>query len=140
MLVNGCWANEPGDVGAEIQTILRLVNSERAKQGVRPLVLDEELLAGAKIRAEELTQLNSHTRPDGTSCFTVLKYHNAYQGENIAAGYNSPENAMDGWMHSPGHRANILNKEFTKLGVGYYYKEDSKYKYHWVQMFLGPDI
>lgn len=137
---NVCRANEQGAAGAEIHTILRLVNSERAKQGVSPLVLDAELMAGAKIRVKELTQLYSHTRPDGTPCFTVLEYHNAYKGENIAVGYDSPEKAMEGWMYSPGHRANILSKDFTKLGVGYYYKEDSGYKYHWVQMFLGPDI
>lgn len=140
VFANVCWAKEYGDVGSEAQTILKLVNSERTKQGVRPLVLDKELIVGAKVRAKELTQLYSHTRPDGTPCFTVLGYHNAYKGENIAAGYESPEAAMDGWMNSPGHRANILSKDFTKLGVGYYYKDDSEYKYHWVQMFLGPDI
>ena len=57
--------------------------------------------------------------------------------ENIAAGNATPEAVVDQWMHSPGHRANILNKDFKELGVGYYYKENSTYKHYWIQMFRG---
>lgn len=133
-----CFADQ--GTGAKIEEVLRLVNEEREKYGVPSLILDQELLEGANIRARELPDSYSHTRPDGTNCFTVLRYHNAYKGENIAAGYVYSKDAMDAWMNSPGHRANILSKDFTKLGIGYYYKENSGYKHFWVQMFLGPDI
>lgn len=58
-------------------------------------------------------------------------------GENIYSSPSSPETAMIGWMNSTGHRANILNSSFKKLGVGYSYDGDSQWKYHWVQMFGG---
>ena len=117
--------------------VLRLVNVERAKAGVLPLRLDSELTAGAMIRAEEISRHFSHTRPDGSSCYTVLRSLGRTAGENIAAGRATPEAVVDQWMHSPGHRANILNKRFTTLGVGYFYKENSEYKHYWAQMFRG---
>ena len=77
----------------------------------------------------------SHTRPDGRSCFTALtdlgiSYGGA--GENIAYGQSSPEEVMTAWMNSSGHRANILNSSFTKLGVGVYKSGNTIY---WVQLF-----
>ena len=117
--------------------VLRLVNVERAKAGALPLRLDGELTDGAKIRAEEISRHFSHTRPDGSSCYTVLRSLGRTAGENIAAGRATPEAVVDQWMHSPGHRANILNKRFTTLGVGYFYKENSEYKHYWAQMFRG---
>jgi len=74
-----------------------------------------------------------HTRPNGTSCFTALQeqgldYH--YAGENIAKGYSTPYAVVDAWMHSEGHRKNILNPDYTSLVVGI--KENG-----WVQMFVG---
>ena len=125
--------------GAEAfpEEVLQLVNKERAKVGARPLRLNDELLAGAKIRAEEITRHFAHERPDGKSCFTVLRNRNRTLGENIAAGSATPEDVVDQWMHSPGHRANILNKDFKELGVGYCYKEGSEYGHYWIQMFRG---
>ena len=78
-----------------------------------------------------------HTRPDGTSCFTVLdqngiNYFSA--GENIAMGYPTSESVVNGWMNSSGHKANILNSSFTHIGVGCY--EENGY-YYWVQLFIG---
>ena len=76
----------------------------------------------AQVRVKELSALFDHTRPDGTTCFTALddagiRYSTA--GENIAAGYSTPEQVVNGWMNSEGHRANILNASFTTIGVGY---------------------
>lgn len=116
--------------------VLRLVNEERAKVGARPLVLDKVLMDGCEIRARELTQNFSHTRPNGRAFRTALRTDNPYTGENIAAGQSTPEEVVDSWMHSPGHRANILNKRYSKLGVGYYYS-DSGYRHYWVQIFMG---
>ena len=56
-------------------------------------------------------------------------------GENIAAGYGNSSAVMNGWMNSPGHRSNILNAGFKRLGVGYVYIPNSEYGYYWVQIF-----
>ena len=129
-----------GDVAKQYaQNVLELVNKERSAQGLSPLTLDDSLCQAAQIRAGEITSKFSHTRPDGTTCFTVLKELGiSYRtvGENIAAGQSSPQSVMESWMNSPGHRENILTGSFTKLGVGYVKAEDG-YRYYWVQMFKG---
>lgn len=117
------------------QEILHLVNIERSKRGIRPLRLANDLMQSTAIRSKEITVYFSHTRPDGRNCFTVVNYMGNGLGENIAAGQNSPESVMNSWMNSPGHRANILNPEFTELGVGYNYDNNSEYKHYWVQIF-----
>lgn len=124
------------DVSKFPQQVLDLVNIERAKVGVAPLRLSAELQKGAAIRARELTQLFSHTRPNGKKCQTVIR--NGWNiGENIAAGNSTPEEVVEGWMNSPGHRANILDKRYGELGVGYYYDENGVggYMHYWVQLF-----
>ena len=117
--------------------VLNLVNAERAKVGASPLRLNQDLQDAAAIRAEEITRNFSHTRPDGSSCFTLLRNRNRTLGENIAAGSATPEAVVDQWMHSPGHRANILNKDFKELGVGYCRKDGTEYTHYWIQMFRG---
>lgn len=117
--------------------ILEEVNEEREDVGLEPLVLSQALTDAAAIRAQEISTNFSHTRPDGTSCFTAITKDYWSSGENIAAGQNSPDSVMDSWMNSEGHRANILNDAFTKLGAGYYYNVGTEWTYHWVQMFGG---
>ena len=119
------------------QEVLKLVNEERAKEGRTPLALDQKLCEAASVRAGEIVSQFSHTRPDGTSCFTILQQNNiSYRtcGENIAAGQITPAAVMDSWMHSEGHRANIMSSDFGKLGVGFV-KSSQGYQYYWVQMF-----
>ena len=121
------------------QQVLALVNEERRKVGVAPLTLSAELQSAAAIRAEEITQKFSHTRPDGTNFQTILPNSRYYiAGENIAAGNSTAAKVVQQWMNSPGHRANILRSEYTELGVGYVYKENSQYKHYWVQIFRRP--
>lgn len=118
------------------EQVVKLVNEERAKAGLSALTMDTNLTAAANVRAQEIKQLFSHTRPDGTSFSTVLKEHYvSYRGsgENIAWGQKSPEQVMTGWMNSDGHRANILNENFKNIGVGYY--QDENGRNHWVQLF-----
>ena len=115
--------------------LARLVNSERAKAGLKTLALDDKLCQAANVRAKEIAEYFSHTRPDGTTCFTVLddfsiQYWSA--GENIAIGYPNSASVMSGWMGSPGHKANILTSSFTKIGVGY-----DPVTRAWVQIFTG---
>lgn len=119
--------------------VLKLVNNERKKRGLSALELDEKLCRAADERAKETVSLFSHTRPDGTECFTVLKqYGISYRsaGENIAAGQRTAKDVVTSWMNSPGHRANILSSSYEKLGVGFV-KASSGYGYYWVQLFVG---
>jgi len=123
---------------AYAQEVVRLVNIERENAGLAPLTLDETLCAAAQVRAEEIDTEFSHTRPDGSSCFTVLKEMGiSYRacGENIAKGSPTPERVVQGWMNSAGHRANILNENFTTIGVGVH--EDAAGVMHWAQMFTA---
>ncbi len=128
----------PEEKAAEV---VRLVNVEREKAGLAPLDTFDALTESADTRAPELVTLFSHDRPDGTSCFTALDATGANKnaftsGENIAAGSSTPEGVMEQWMNSPGHKANILNEDFTHIGVGYV-KSDEGYRHYWVQMFVG---
>ena len=126
----------PTDVCAEV---VRLVNEERAKAGLSPLGVFNNLTAAAQLRAPELITTFEHNRPDGSECFTALSeagvsnYYTA--GENIAAGQRTPAEVVTSWMNSPGHRANILNPSFTHIGVGY--AQGGGYGHYWVQMFVG---
>ena len=101
------------------QEVLDLVNVERAKYGLTPLVMgDANLTAAAQKRAEEIATVNSHTRPDGSKCFTVLKEYGvtaAPTGENAAWGSVSPQEVVDAWMQSEGHRANILGFSLAQM-------------------------
>nr|WP_325219478.1 CAP domain-containing protein [uncultured Oscillibacter sp.] len=127
------------DLQSMRQGVLDLVNAARAQNGKAPLTLNDSLSDVAQLRADEIVQSFSHTRPNGTSCFTALKEAGiSYRttGENIAAGQGSPASVMDSWMNSEGHRANILNGDFTSIGIGYV-KAGSGYGHYWVQMFLG---
>ena len=121
---------------AFIREVVDLVNAERAKEGLSPLTLDTKVSAAAQVRAKECEQSFSHTRPNGSSFATALKeqnisYRNA--GENIAWGQRSPEAVMNAWMNSSGHRANIMNANFTTIGVGYY--QNANGTNYWCQLF-----
>lgn len=116
--------------------VVELINEERAKEGLDALTMDDTLNTVATVRANEIIQLFSHTRPDGSSCFTAFDEYGAdyyAAGENIASGYSSPESVMNGWMNSTGHRANILESNFGKVGIGI--AKTSSGRYYWVQVF-----
>ncbi len=132
--------NRPGNNDtsehAFIQQVVNLVNQERAKEGLAPLTIDNKVQAAAMVRAEECEVRFSHTRPDGSNFATALKeqkvsYRSA--GENIAYGQQTPEVVMKAWMNSSGHRANIMNPNFTTIGVGYY--ENANGTDYWCQLF-----
>lgn len=105
------------------------VNAERAKRGLQPLRTDAELTRAARVRAAEIAQTFSHTRPDGTSWSTVSA--SAY-GENIARGQKTADKVMAAWLTSEGHRANILRASYGSIGVCAYV---SNGVVHWVQLF-----
>ena len=119
------------------QEMLELVNHERAKVGLSPLTLDEKLCEAAQLRAQETVENYSHTRPDGSDWSTVLSQSGISYGraaENIYQSPATPEAAVEGWMASPGHRANILNANLHSIGIGYYYT-DTGWQHYWVQLF-----
>lgn len=120
--------------------MLKQVNAQRAKNGQSALTLNQSLCASARVRASEIAKDGcfSHTRPDDSGCFTAISgvsYRTA--GENIAMGtwgYFGVDKIMDGWMNSEGHRANILNGDFSEVGFGCVVVNGNGY---WVQMFIG---
>lgn len=118
------------------QQVVDLVNEERGKAGLAPLVADGQVSQAAETRAREIEQVFSHTRPNGSSFSTALEELGiSYRGsgENIAYGQKTPQEVMNGWMNSAGHRANILNGDFTTIGVGYH-QNDAGVGY-WTQLF-----
>lgn len=120
------------------EQVLAIVNARRAEAGIGPLTMDYTLVSAAKVRAAELPKSFSHTRPDGRSCFTAFDEAGVSGGaraENIAAGYGSPDSVMGGWMNSEGHRTNIMNETYTRIGIACYYDPSSAYGYNWVQCF-----
>ncbi len=122
--------------------VFELTNAERAKNGLAPFEKMDILKNVALTRAWELTveYRADHTRPDGTTCTGAFNENGIIYGgwgENIAAGQDSPESVVDAWMNSPSHRAAILNKDYTYMGVGYYYIENDHQSYYhfWTQEF-----
>ena len=117
--------------------VIELVNQERVKYGLAALAADETLMNAAQKRAAETVTSFSHTRPNGASFSSVLsEYGVNYRtaGENIAYGQRTPQEVVNAWMNSSGHRANILNSKYTKIGVGCY---KSGSTYYWSQLFTG---
>ncbi len=111
-------------VSAYESEVVRLVNVERQKNGLKPLTADWQLSRVARYKSQDMCDLKyfSHTSPTYGSPFDMMRnfgisYRSA--GENIAKGYATPEAVVKAWMNSPGHRANILNSSFTHIGVGY---------------------
>ena len=130
-------SSEPYYVESAAQSVLSLVNEERAAEGLSALTLSSGATSAAKVRAKELATLFSHTRPDGSTCFTALDdagVSYSYAGENIASGYSSASSVMNGWMNSSGHKANILSENYTQIGIACYYDGST---YYWVQLFIS---
>lgn len=118
-----------------INEVYEITNNYRSLVGVPSLTLDSSLVEAASIRVKELSDSFSHTRPNGSSCFTVLSelgisYGTA--GENIAAGYSSSQSVMEGWHSSSGHYQNIISSKFKKIGIGVNIVNN---QYYWVQIF-----
>ena len=128
-------------VNATEKEVVRLVNVERQKNGLSPLVLDADLSKVARAKSQDMStnRYFSHTSPTYGSPFEMMKkfgikYSSA--GENIAMGQPTAEAVVKAWMNSDGHRANILSKNFTKIGVGYF--KGSNGSPYWTQMFIRP--
>lgn len=117
------------------QQVLELVNQERSKAGLGSLSMSSELSNMAMVKAQDMYNNHyfDHNSPTHGSPFDMMKefgitYNSA--GENIANGQTTPTQVMKDWMNSPGHKANILNKSYTQIGIAFYNNE-------WVQEFTG---
>ena len=127
------------------ERILELVNEERVEAGLDPLAIDSQLDLAANLHTDEMVQadLMSHQLPgeaDLGDRVSDTGYDWSRLGENVAAGYTTPEAVVDGWMNSPGHRENILNPDFTEIGIGYEFAPDNNdnigdYDTYWTQVF-----
>ena len=120
--------------------VFRLTNEVRAEYGLPAFKQLDSLTGLAVARAWENTVSYGHTRPDGSSCFTIfgengMRYHKV--AENVAAGQKTPSAVVNAWMNSEGHRKNILNSDYEYLGVGFY-RENKGYGYFWTQLFYTP--
>lgn len=119
-----------------VQDVLKILNQYRTSASASALAWDEDLAAAANRRAQEISILFDHTRPDGSACYTVSS---KVKGENIAwcnypraSGYEMATDAMNLWLNSPRHKDNMLNGAFRTLGVGYF---NNNGKHYWVQLF-----
>lgn len=123
-----------GDFAAQVAA---LVNAARAEYGLPALTVHAKVQQAAQVRARESAQSFSHTRPDGSSFSTALTEAGVSytrSGENIAYGQTTPQQVVQAWMDSAGHRANILDAGFTHIGVGYAVVNGTAY---WAQLFTA---
>lgn len=126
-----------GDVSSYVKQVIDLTNAQRSKNGLPALKADAQLSGVAQKKSVDMQQNNyfSHTSPTYGSPFDMMRdfgvtYKSA--GENIAQGQRTPQEVVNAWMNSEGHRRNILSTSFTHIGVGY-----EKSGNHWTQMFIG---
>jgi len=120
--------------------VVELVNAERIQRGLRPLTLNWQLARVARYKAEDMDKNNyfSHQSPTYGSPFDMLRSFGipfTAAAENIAYGQPTAQVVVNTWMNSAGHRANILNRNFTEIGVGY---SNSRGTPYWTQMFIRP--
>lgn len=126
-----------GGVSNFERQVIDLTNAQRKKNGLPALQMDTALSKVAKTKANDMQQKNyfSHTSPTYGSPFDMMRdFGVSYKtaGENIAKGQTSPEAVVNAWMNSEGHRKNILNANFTHIGVGHQASGN-----YWSQMFIG---
>ncbi len=124
-------------VSAYESEVIRLTNEARKQNGLAPLSTHWELSRVARYKSQDMVDKHyfSHTSPTYGSPFDMMKaFGISYRaaGENIAYGQRTPQEVVNAWMNSPGHRANILNASFTQIGVGYVANGN-----YWTQMFIG---
>lgn len=131
--------NNTNDISVSEQEmqVVQLVNKIRRENGLNELIMDEKLCSIAGTKSLDMCENKyfSHNSPKYGTAFDMMKANNiAYKtaGENIAMGYKTASDVVNGWMNSKGHRENILNPRYTKIGVGYCPSGN-----YWTQMFIG---
>ncbi|MFJ8632175.1 CAP domain-containing protein [Streptomyces sp. NPDC093568] len=136
------WARPltPGDLPRTAAEVVDLTNRERARAGLHPLAVDPALTGAAQAYSTDMAvrAFYSHTSPEGTQPWDRAAAAGSRMrtiGENIACGQRSAGEVVDGWMNSPGHRANILKRDFTHIGIGF--AGGGPAGTYWTQLFGG---
>lgn len=122
--------NNAGGLSTEAEEVFAQVNQARIDIGLSELVWSEELAAAAEVRAQEIHQSFSHTRPDGSPWWTANS--EIIYGENIAKGYQTADSVVTAWMESSDHKENILYSGFQTIGIAVYNVDG---KWYWAQEF-----
>ncbi|MBO3459704.1 CAP domain-containing protein [Aetokthonos hydrillicola Thurmond2011] len=120
--------------------VVQLVNDIRRQNRLQPLAINGALTQAARRHSQDMAMRGylDHYSPEGRSCQERARaagYPSQFVGENIAYGSPTPEQVVQKWMDSPGHRNNILNGNYRDIGVGFYHHPTSRYKYTWTQVF-----
>jgi len=123
--------------------VIRLINQERGKEGLAPLVEQSQLTQAARLHSQDMAcnQFFSHVSPtagDVIARVTAQGYSYSAIGENIAAGQADPSGVVQAWMNSTGHRANIMNATYTQVGVGYAYLAGDSSGVFWTLLVGAP--
>ncbi|MET9970890.1 CAP domain-containing protein [Streptomyces sp. NPDC006356] len=136
------WARPlaPGDLPRTTAEVVDLTNRERARAGLQALSFDPALTTAAQAYSADMAAraFYSHTSPEGTQPWDRAAAAGSRMraiGENIACGQRSPGEVVEGWMNSPGHRANILKRDFTHIGIGF--AGGGPAGTYWTQLFGG---
>lgn len=129
--------NQEPTVSVAALQVLEYTNAYRRAGGRSDLKWDSTLAQIADLRAAEASVLFSHTRPGGTSWYTALPsgYYYNTAGENLSVGYVYPDQVVAAWMQSPTHRENIMEADFSRLGIGCCVDENGLV--YWSQIFAG---
>ncbi|MEB3885987.1 CAP domain-containing protein [Lyngbya sp. CCY1209] len=144
VIVDNGGPTEPPTGTSFPEQVIELTNNFRAQNGLSPLEFDPQLATAAQTHTENMAfqDFFSHTGADGSDVgdrVTNTGYNYSTVGENIGAGYQTPEAVVQGWIESPGHRANLLNPDFQEIGVGYFLLEEDtgneNWNYYWTQVF-----
>lgn len=139
--------DRPTSTNKLINGVFRLVNKKRENKGLKPLSLDTKLQNAAQAHSKDMAvnDFFSHTGSDGSTVGDRLRrvgYSYSYAAENIAAGSSTARAVMRQWMNSSGHRANILSRNVTEIGIGYYFQANDggnePWGHYWTQNFGDP--
>ena len=121
-----------------LKRILELTNMERSKVGLHPLTFNSQLATAAQKHSHSMAMQDFFDHRNLQERVKAEGYQYPV-GENLIAGHSTPEAAVQGWMNSSGHRANILNSKYREIGVGYYFLQTDpgklNYKHYWTQIF-----
>jgi len=132
---------EASPLAAYETEVIRLTNLERTKRGLPALTTNWQLSRVARYKSQDMINKNyfSHNSPTYGSPFTMMQSFGlkfSAGGENIAYGQRTPQEVVNAWMNSPGHRANILSTAYTQIGVGAAKKSNGTL--YWTQQFIHP--
>jgi uncharacterized protein YkwD len=141
------FGENPSTSSSFEERIVQLVNEVRSQNGLASVTVNLQLMTAAETHSQNMATQDffDHTGIDGSQVgdrTQAAGYRSTFVGENIGAGYTSPEAAFESWINSSGHRDNILNPNYTEIGVGYVFLENDtgsvNYNHYWTQVFGTP--